>query len=106
MRRDISTVRQLYQEWTVGLNHCLPVGELDRRYGNRWRAGRGDEIQFYSLRVEIMRDIRRIADVNGLSEATAMERLQGRQDREKWTLDKLCKRLRLEAKQRGDGRKR
>jgi hypothetical protein len=105
MRRDVSTVRRLYEEWTIGLHHCLPIGELDRRYGHRWRAGRGDEVQFYSLRVEIMREIWRITNVDGVSEVTAMERLQGRQDRERWTIDKLCKRLRLESKQRGHGRK-
>ena len=105
MRRDVSTVRQLYQEWTIGLYHCSPIGELDRRYGHRWRAGRGDEIQFYSLRVEIMREIWRITNIDGVSEDTAMERLQGRQDRERWTIDKLCKRLRQESKQRGHGRK-
>jgi hypothetical protein len=105
MRRDLTTVRQLYQEWTTGLCQALPIGELDRRYGNRWRAGRGDEIQFYSLRFEIMREIRRIADLDGVSEATAMERVQGTQDRERWSLDKLCKRLRLQVKQRKQGRR-
>jgi hypothetical protein len=29
-----------------------------------------------------------------------MQRIQGRQDREKWSLDKLCKTLRIEAKAR------
>jgi hypothetical protein len=104
MRRDLRTVTQLYREWTVGLYGCLPIGELDRRYGPRWRAARSDEIQFYSLRFEIMREIRRIADVEAVSEAAAMQRVQGRQDREKWSIDKLCKRLRLEAKQRGQRR--
>jgi hypothetical protein len=104
MRRDLRTVAQLYREWTVGLHGCLPIGELDRRYGPSWRAARSDEIQFYSLRFEIMREIRRIADVEAVSEAAAMQRVQGRQDREKWSIDKLCKRLQLEAKQRGQRR--
>src|ERR1700761_2611823 len=57
MRRDIRTVEQLYREWTVGLQGSLSILELNRRYGPRWRAGRNDEIQFYSLRSEIIREI-------------------------------------------------
>jgi hypothetical protein len=100
MRRDIRTVEQLYREWTVGLQGCLSILELDRRYGPRWRSGRSNEIQFYSLRAEIIKEISRITLCDGVSEMTAMQRVQGRQDREKWSMDKLCKILRLEAKRR------
>jgi hypothetical protein len=100
MRRDIRTVEQLYREWTVGLQGCLSILELDRQYGPRWRAGRSNEIQFYSLRAEIIREINRIALHDCVSEMTAMQRVQGRQYREKWSIDKLCKALRMEASNR------
>jgi hypothetical protein len=60
-----------------------------------------DEIQFYSLRCEIMREIDRIAHDDGVSKKIAMKQLQGRQRREEWSIDKICKRLRREAKERG-----
>ena len=100
MRRDVRTVEHLYREWTVGLQGCLPILELDRRYGHHWRRGRRDELQFYSLRREIIKEIDRIAYSDHVSEMIAMQRVQGRQDREKWSLDKLCKKLRQEAKMR------
>jgi Centromere DNA-binding protein complex CBF3 subunit, domain 2/Transcriptional activator of glycolytic enzymes len=105
MRRDLGTVEQLYREWTQGLQGCLAIRELDRRYGNRWRRGRSDEIQFYSLRSQIFREIERIALANGVTELVAMRRLQGRQDSGHWSMDKLCKVLRAEAKKRGEERR-
>jgi hypothetical protein len=74
--------------------------ELEGRYGNRWRRGRRDELQFYSLRREIVKQIERVAYSDGISEAVAIQHVQGLQDREKWSLDKLCKRLRQEARSR------
>jgi len=105
MRRDLGTVEQLYREWTQGLQGCLAIRELDRRYGNRWRRGRSDEIQFYSLRSQIFREIERIAVTDGVTEVIAMRRLQGRQDSGHWSMDKLCKVLRAEAKKRGEERR-
>jgi len=100
MRRDIRTVEQLYLEWTAGSLGCPAIAELDRRYGSRWRQGRRDELQFYSLRREIIKEIDRITHSERVSETTAMQRVQGRQAREKLSLDKLCKTLRREAKMR------
>jgi len=100
MSRDVRTVEVLYHEWTQGLRGALSIRELDRRYSHHWRKGRRDELQFYSLRKEIMREIDRIVMHEGVDEITAARRVQGRQDREKLSLDKLCKRLREEAKMR------
>jgi len=98
MRRDVQTVEHLYREWTEGLHGSMSILELNRRYGHHWRRGRRDELQFYSLRHEIIKEIDFIATCEGISQMSAMQRLQGRQDREKWSLDKLCKRLRQETK--------
>jgi hypothetical protein len=99
-----AAVEQLHREWTVGLQGGPSILELDRRYGPRWRSDRRSEIQFYSLRLEIIREISRISLCDSVSDITAVQRVQGRQDREKWSLDKVCKTLRLEAKQRGEKR--
>jgi hypothetical protein len=100
MNRQIRTVEKLYEEWTVGLQGCFSIAELDRRYGCDWRRGRGPEIQYYSLRREIILEIDRIAGHDNINKDTAMRRLQGRQDTERWSLDKLAKRLRLERQER------
>jgi hypothetical protein len=102
MKRDLGTVEQLYREWTQGLQSCLAIRELNRRYGNRWRRGRSDEIQFYSLRSQIFREIERVALANGVTELVAMRRLHSRQDSGHWSMDMLCKVLRTEAKNRGE----
>jgi hypothetical protein len=100
MSRDVRTVEMLYREWTEGLQGALSIRELDRRYSHHWRKGRSAELQFYSIRKEIMREIERIRVTDGVNEVTAARRVQGRQDREMLSLDKLGKRLRDEAKAR------
>ena len=52
-----------------------------------------------------MREIERIVLYDGVDEITAAKRVQGRQDREKLSLDKLCKRLREEARTRAAARR-
>jgi hypothetical protein len=72
MRRDVRTVEHLYREWTIGLQGCLHILELDRRYCHYWRRGRCDELQFYSLLREIIKEIDRIAYSDRVSEMIAM----------------------------------
>jgi hypothetical protein len=98
MRRDIRRVDQLYHEWTVGYQGGFSIQELDRTYGPRWRTGRSKEAQFYSLRLEIIKEIARLSHLEKISDALAIQRLQYRQDRERCSIDKLCKLLRKEAR--------
>ena len=98
MRRDLRRVDQLYYEWMVGYQGSFSIQELDRRWGSSWRGGRSREIQFYSLRLEIIKEIARLSHLEKVSEAVAVQRLQQRQDREKCSIDKLCKLLRREAR--------
>ena len=98
MRRDLRRVDQLYHEWMIGYGDSFSILELDRRWGFSWRAGRNKEIQFYSLRVEIIKEIMRITKFDGITEITAMQRIQERQDQERCSIDKLCKLLRREAR--------
>ena len=44
MCRAVRTVKALWREWTVGLRDSPSIGELDSRYGSRWRAGRQNEL--------------------------------------------------------------
>ncbi|KAH7114803.1 transcriptional activator of glycolytic enzymes-domain-containing protein [Dactylonectria macrodidyma] len=61
MYREVRTVRDLWREWTVGLRGQLAIATLDSRWGSRWRAGQQSEVQWYSLRLEIVKEIRRMA---------------------------------------------
>jgi len=72
MSRAVKTVRALWQEWTVGLRGSPSVAALDSRWGSQWRTGRQDELQWYSLRLEVIKEIRRIAQAQRVSEEAAM----------------------------------
>jgi hypothetical protein len=70
--RAVRTVEALWREWTVGLQGHPSIEVLDRKWGNHWRAGRQSELQWYSLRLEVIREIRRLAQAQGTGEDAAM----------------------------------
>jgi hypothetical protein len=94
MSRAVKTVARLWDEWTIGLAGCPSIQELDSRWGSRWRAGRRSEIQWYSLRLEVIKEIRRIAQIQRIGEEAAMARLNLQQQKIGCSLDQLCKQLR------------
>jgi hypothetical protein len=95
MSRTVRTVRALWQEWTVGLGPSSPpVAALDSKWGSRWRAGRQSELQWYSLRLEVIKEIRRVAQAHRVSEEAAMWQVNLQQEQMRCSLDQLCKRLR------------
>lgn len=98
MCRTIKTVEELWREWTVGLRGQPAIAALDSRWGSRWRAGRQSELQWYSLRSEIIKEIRRIARVQRISEEAAMRTLSLRHQRMGCSIDRLCKLLRSNRK--------
>lgn len=100
MCRQVHTVEALWREWTEGLAGQPSITWLDNRWGNRWRAGRSSEIQWYSLRLEIVKEIRYQARSRRQSEEEAMATLQLEQRHAGISLDSLCKRLRSARKQR------
>ncbi|KJZ70052.1 hypothetical protein HIM_10556 [Hirsutella minnesotensis 3608] len=57
MCRAVKKVEALWSEWTVGLRGGPAIADLDSRWGSRWRAGRQSELQWYSLRLEVIRKI-------------------------------------------------
>jgi hypothetical protein len=96
------TVKALWHEWTVGLQGRPSINMLDRQWGSQWRAGRRSELQFYSLRLEIIREIRRIAQAQRTSEEAAMWQVSKQQQNMRCSLDRLCKLLRAGRKARGE----
>jgi hypothetical protein len=94
MSRAVKTVRALWQEWTVGLGGSPSVAALDLKWGSRWRAGRQNELQWYSLRLEVIKEIRRVAQAQRVSEEAAMWQVNLQQEQMQCSLDQLCKRLR------------
>ena len=95
MCRGVKTVEALWREWTVGIQGGPSIDALDRQWGHRWRAGRQSELQWYSLRLEVIKEIRRTAQAQRTSEEAAMWQLNLQQQRMQCSLDQLCKRLRV-----------
>jgi hypothetical protein len=98
MCRTIKTVEELWREWTIGLHGQPAVAALDSRWGHRWRAGRQSELQWYSLRLEVIKEIRRIARTQRSSEEEAMYIMSMRQQQTGCSIDQLCKQLRANRK--------
>jgi hypothetical protein len=94
MSRVVKTVDRLWHEWTIGFGGSPSIQALDSKWGSRWRTGRRSEIQWYSLRLEVIREIRRIARAQRTSEEAAMWQLNLQQQQMGCSLDQLCKRLR------------
>jgi hypothetical protein len=94
MSRAVKSVNDLWREWTTGWGGGPSITALDNRWGSRWHAGRQAEVQWYSLRLEVMREIRRVADIRRLSEESAVAFVGAEQRQSGCSLDLYCKRLR------------
>ncbi|EAQ83148.1 hypothetical protein CHGG_10966 [Chaetomium globosum CBS 148.51] len=104
MCRAVRTVEGLWREWTVGLRGQPAIAALDSRWGSRWRAGRQSELQWYSLRLEVIKEIRRVAQAKRISEQAAMGIVSMQQQRIGCSLDQFCKQLRANRKACTPGR--
>ncbi|KAM7214282.1 high-osmolarity-induced transcription protein 1 [Rhypophila decipiens] len=98
MSRAVKTVEGLWKEWTVGLYDQPAIRDLDSRWGNSWRAGRRSELQWYSLRLEVIREIERIARNRRIGEEAAMYIVHLQQQRTRSSMDQFCKQLRAHRK--------
>ena len=94
MSRAVNSVRALWREWTEGLGGNPSVAALDSKWGGGWPAGRQKEVQWYSLRLEVIKEIKRVAQVQKISEEAAMWQVTQRQEQMQSSLDQRCKRLR------------
>lgn len=79
MCREVRKLSDLWREWTVGLRGQLVIATLDSRLGSQWRAGRQSELQLYSLRLEIIKEIRCMAQAQRISEGAVMHAVSFRQ---------------------------
>jgi Transcriptional activator of glycolytic enzymes len=100
MSRAVKTIDRLWHEWIIGFAGSPSIQALDSKWGSRWRAGRHSELQWYSLRLEAIKEIRRIAQAQRIGEEAAMRQLNLQQQQMGCSLDQLCKRLRVGRKAR------
>ena len=105
MSRAIRTVEALWQEWMTGLPGQPAVSALDTQWGSKWRAGRRSEVQWYSLRLEVIREIRRISKSRRIAEITAMHAVAADYRQSSRSLDAFCKQLRSSRKLREAGQR-
>ena len=94
MCRAVKSVRALWREWTEGLGGSPSIAALDSKWGSKWRAGRQNELQWYSLRLEVIKEIKRVAQAQRVSEEAAMWQVNLQQEQMQCSLDQFCKRLR------------
>ncbi|KAK9364805.1 hypothetical protein V1509DRAFT_572263 [Lipomyces kononenkoae] len=62
--RDISTVSELYSVWFSGSAGFPAIASLNDAYGAAWRAG---DRQYYSVRLQIINEVDRLAAVRNIS---------------------------------------
>jgi len=94
MSRGIETVREVWDEWTVGLTPFLPsVEQMDKKHGTKWRNST-KERKFYSNRLVIIREIRRLSALTGQSVDDVIDMLDNEVKSTSWT--RMVTRLRRE----------
>ncbi|KAM4067456.1 centromere DNA-binding protein complex CBF3 subunit [Hirsutella rhossiliensis] len=98
MFRAAKIVEALWSEWTVGLRGGPAIADLDSRWGSCWRAGQQNELQWYSLRLEVIREIRKVAKAHRCSEEAATHIVNLQQQQTGRSLDVFCKQLRANSK--------
>ena len=98
LSRGITTIPDLWREWTVGLGGQLSVEALDERWGSRWRHGA--EFQFYSRRKVIIDEIKRLA-AGGRAAIDVVDTLEEQRLRAKSSLSQVIDALKAAAKARG-----
>eukprot|EP00644_Phytophthora_capsici_P008465 jgi/Phyca11/111313/e_gw1.20.201.1 len=89
MSRRISTVRELWSEWRVGLSNQPSVDCLDKQYGRKWRMS-SKEARFYSRRHCVIKYVRYLID-QGLPVENAVDRAD--HERGKRSIDAFSKYL-------------
>jgi hypothetical protein len=97
LSRGITTILDLWREWTVGLGGQLSIEALDERWGSRWRHGA--EFQFYSRRKVIIDEIKRLV-AGGREAVDAVDSLEQQRLRSKASLSQVINALKAAAKAR------
>ena len=74
LSRAVTTVPQLWREWTVGLTGGPSVQGLEDLYGSRWRQKHSEQV-FYGRRKVIIDEVRR-RQAQGMSIGAAVEEVE------------------------------
>ncbi|KAK9251137.1 transcriptional activator of glycolytic enzymes-domain-containing protein [Lipomyces tetrasporus] len=89
--RYVSTVAELYRVWYTGSVSFPSIVSLDERYSAAWRSG---DRQYYSVRLQIIREVDRLAATRNISERDAVLLLDTERRQKNWTLNMLSNELR------------
>ena len=89
MSRGVSTIGELWKEWTVGLGALPSVEQREAKYGTSWRPG--SESKWFNRRKVIIGRVKAVMQAENLNEVAAVERVE--QERAGRSLDKFSKAL-------------
>ncbi|KAI9009328.1 transcriptional activator of glycolytic enzymes-domain-containing protein [Phycomyces nitens] len=90
MRRDISTVTELWKEWTEGLDDGPSVAYLENKYGTFWPRT-SSESKFFGKRKVIIDRIIDYSETHGISREMAAEIAEDRRHIKDQSLDWLSR---------------
>jgi hypothetical protein len=93
MNRSISSVRDLWREWSDGIGGGPPVKALEETWGSKWRK-ETTERRFFNRRRIIIDEIGRIMKDEAKTAEEAVSMLDGRIRAPKKSLDWLQKQIR------------
>lgn len=109
LSRSISTLPDLWREWTIGVKGSPSIEELDRQYGTKWRPDH-KENQYYCKRMVIVRELRRRAEAMAGGYAANVDAVVKQMEVERrqsgLTLNQVVKRLKAEEKANTPGTRR
>ncbi|KAK9327212.1 hypothetical protein V1520DRAFT_375182 [Lipomyces starkeyi] len=89
--RYVLTVSELYKVWYTGSAAFPSIVSLDEHYGDAWRSG---DRQYYSVRLQIIKEVDRLAAARNISKGDAALLLDGERREKHWTLNMLSNEIR------------
>ena len=98
MYHTIKTVETFWHKWTINLQDRSFIDKLNQQWDSQWKADCCSELQFYLLWFKIIKKIRCIAQMQRISEKTAMQQISKQQQNMQCLLNQLCKLLRTDRK--------
>jgi hypothetical protein len=82
MSRSVTTVTDLWMEWSQGVNGGTAVRSLEERHGARWRSSPSEK-RFFFRRKRILDRVAAIARENSISEREAAQLLESTRRQQK-----------------------
>ena len=75
LSRQIVTMKELWNEWTLGINGSPSVLQLNQQFKTKWRTN-ATETKFYSRRLLIINGIKSVASRLQITENEALDRCE------------------------------